>query len=94
MCSSDLSLGLSRTRLGSYVLPLDLGAYVPGLGGCLWESDLTAALPVALDQAGAGMAVLNIPKSSALLGASLYNQALFLSKAGKLSTTNGLALGL
>ncbi len=89
-----LSLGLSRTRFGALTLPFDLGAVIPGMSGCNWESNMTVILTGALNSSGKGKAAVPVPANPIFVGATLYNQALMLSGGSKLSTTNGLGMAI
>jgi len=91
--AAALTLGVTTRLLGGIPLPIDLGLINPGLGGCLWYSDMTVSLPTSLAN-GLVDLPLPIPNDSALRGLDLHAQALVVEPTLLLAATNAQVLAI
>ena len=87
-----LSVGLSKTQLGSVALPLDLG--ILGAPGCLVTNDFAALIPTTTRADPTGSVALSFPtpNQQALAGVPFYTQYVFLQAGANalgVFTTNG-----
>jgi len=87
-----LGIGTNRLTFAGIGLPFDLGAILPGLNDCQWESSGELFLVGGVGSAGA-MLPLPIPNNRFLNGAVLWSQAIVIS-GGPAQSTNGLSLGI
>ena len=85
-----VSVGFSRTRLGTLPLPFDLGLAVPSLKGCLFASSLHIILPASLDATGKGKAVIPVPNDPIYSNLPIYCQGVLATPAMQFASTNGL----
>jgi hypothetical protein len=91
-----LGLGTNRLSLGATPLPLDLGFVDPVLKGCNWESSGDVAwLHGAIPPAGRVNLPFPVPAISALIGITLYSQAVLYSPVLKrYMATNAFAAAI
>ncbi len=89
-----VAFGLSRTSVGPIPLPIDLGAYLPGMAGCGFECSPDASVLVVLDGAGSGAQPFPILPDQGLVGIQLYAQGLFVGGPRGNATTNPFAIAV
>jgi hypothetical protein len=87
-----LGIGFNRLMLGAIGLPFDLGAVLPGLNGCYWQSSSELSLVGALGGPTASVPV-PIPNTLSLDAVVLWSQAVVLG-VGPPQSTNGFSIGL
>lgn len=88
-----LAIGGSRHWIGTVPLPFDLGAVLPALSGCFWQSSSEITFGVNLDAQGGGAFGLGVPNVASLLYRPIFVQALFSDVASEAST-NALAISI
>lgn len=90
-----MALGLNRNNAGPIALPVDLGTFVSGMGGCPWECSNEVTHLMVLDAQGNGSLPFPIPPLPAFDGVQFYAQGIFVGGPRGLMSTNpvGMVLG-
>ncbi len=89
-----LTMGLSRTSAGALPLPVDLGTFLAGMGGCNWECSAEVSLLTLLDPAGAATLGFQIPPVPGFDGIEFFAQGLFVGGPRGVVSTNPFAFVL
>jgi hypothetical protein len=86
-----MTMGFSRTAAGAMPLPVDLGTFLAGMGGCGWECSADATLLLVLDPAGAGVLGFPVLPVPGYDGVEFFAQGLFVGGPRGVASTNPFA---